>query len=124
MTAVISVYRAFGDDGSLLYVGRTNNLPARLRAHRREKPWWPSVNRWTVENFDNPESAAMHETVAIQTEAPKHNVQHAGRMVPLSFRAPLEAKEAGYAKAERLGLNPTEVMRELWVEWVEADDEA
>lgn len=45
------------------------------------------------------------------------------RMVPLSFRAPAETKERGYAKAERLGLNPTEVMRDLWVEWAEDDEE-
>lgn len=46
------------------------------------------------------------------------------RMVPLSFRATQTAKEQGYAKAARLGLNPTEVMRDLWTEWAESEDEA
>ena len=44
------------------------------------------------------------------------------RMVPLSFRAPAESKERGYAKAERQGLNPTEVMRALWVEWATEEE--
>jgi hypothetical protein len=43
-------------------------------------------------------------------------------MVPLSFRAPAESKERGYAKAERQGLNPTEVMRALWVEWATEEE--
>lgn len=44
------------------------------------------------------------------------------RMVPLSFRATAEAKEKGYAKAARQGLNPTEVMRELWTQWAEQEE--
>lgn len=45
------------------------------------------------------------------------------RMEPLSFRATAEAKALGYAKAQRLGLNPTEVMRDLWTEWAEDDED-
>lgn len=46
------------------------------------------------------------------------------RMVPLSFRVPAETKDQGYAKADRLGVNPTEVMRQLWVAWAKEEDEA
>lgn len=45
-------------------------------------------------------------------------------MVPLSFRVPAESKDQGYAKADRLGINPTEVMRQLWVAWAADDEEA
>ena len=60
------------------------------------------------------EESVIHATTL--APVPK---QSRPRMVPLSFRVPAEVKEQGYAKAEREGRNPTEVMRELWTQWAE-----
>lgn len=50
--------------------------------------------------------------------------QTAARMEPMSFRVPAEVKEQGYAKAARLGVNPTAVMRDLWTAWAQEGDES
>lgn len=115
--SAVCVYRAFDAVGVLLYVGRTNNLPARLRAHRRERPWWAEVARWSVDVLPNDAEAATAERLAIQGEAPRYNVQHGGRMVVVNFRVPAEIKEAAVARAEREGINLTDALRDFLSEW-------
>lgn len=46
------VYTLYASDGTALYVGRTEHIADRIRAHRR-KPWWRDVARLESEVFDN-----------------------------------------------------------------------
>jgi len=71
------LYRIRDATGALLYVGITMNIAARLEAHRAGKAWFGDVAKIDVETFPSRLEALTAERVAIQTEDPIHNVQHA-----------------------------------------------
>ncbi|MFG3702407.1 hypothetical protein ACGF5C_31670 [Micromonospora sp. NPDC047620] len=71
-----TLYRFFGEDGALLYVGITATLPARLVKHRDDKPWWNEVARITVTHHADRESVLAAELDAIKAECPRYNIQH------------------------------------------------
>jgi predicted GIY-YIG superfamily endonuclease len=74
-----ALYRLFGHDGRLLYVGCTMQVfSARLDQHLHEKMWAPEIASWTVETFPDRLSALLAERTAIQSEAPLHNVRDSG----------------------------------------------
>lgn len=68
------LYRFYGSDGQLLYVGISLSAAHRASQHRAEKPWWPDVARMDVEHFDNRVDAARAEMVAIKAEHPRYNI--------------------------------------------------
>jgi predicted GIY-YIG superfamily endonuclease len=69
-----TLYRAFAVDGSLIYIGITHNLRARVANHKSASWWWRSeVHRVTAEGH----SALRAEVQAIHSECPARNVQHA-----------------------------------------------
>lgn len=72
------LYRFFGFDDSLLYVGITHRLNERLSEHKRAKPW-AEVARITLEHFDSREAALFAEGEAIRSELPAWNVVHSHR---------------------------------------------
>ena len=76
MSARTAVYRLFDADDALLYVGITGDVGRRWDQHLKDKPWWPQVNRQTVEWHSDRATAEATETVAIRTERPAHNVRH------------------------------------------------
>jgi hypothetical protein len=76
------LYRHWAKDGTLLYAGRTNNPPARMRKHRSEADWWASVCWTTYEKFPSLEALKAGEAWAIEHENPQGNIQ--GRV----FQAP------------------------------------
>lgn len=69
-----ALYRLYDSAGTLLYVGITADVEARMVNHAYEKPWWPRVVRRTVEWHENRKIALAKELAAIRSEAPKHNV--------------------------------------------------
>ena len=69
------LYRHWGKDGTLIYAGRTNNPPARLRRHRSEADWWALVSWSTYEEFPSLEALKAGEAWAIKHENPEHNIQ-------------------------------------------------
>lgn len=71
------LYRFFGHDGSLLYVGISERLGARFKEHRREKPWH-EVATIRLESFATRKEAKDAERMAIQEEHPAWNVVHNG----------------------------------------------
>lgn len=71
-----TLYRHFGHDGSLLYVGIANEPPARLRQHRKDKEWWVDVRNTTHQVFDTRPEAEKAEREAIKAEHPLWNKQH------------------------------------------------
>lgn len=67
------LYRFYGSDGTLLYVGITKTYERRLAAHSAKK-WWPEVGRIETQVYGNRRAAARAEHAAIHAEDPLHNV--------------------------------------------------
>lgn len=88
-----ALYRLFGLEGELLYVGIANNPESRWTQHSKTKEWWHLVAKKTTCWFDRRIVAADAEVKAIQTERPRFNIMHA----PLDSGAPTPAHTAGLA---------------------------
>lgn len=71
-----ALYRFFDRTDVLLYVGITMDLGARLKKHRRDKPWWLDIDHITIEHFSSRAEALAAEAEAIRMEGPLHNDQH------------------------------------------------
>lgn len=68
------LYRAYGHDDALCYVGITKNFDVRLRTHITDKPWWKTeVSYINVRIYDTRAEAELEESKAIATEIPKYN---------------------------------------------------
>jgi len=70
-----ALYRFFGADDLLLYIGITNSVPRRFDQHG-DKPWWTQVERSTLEHYPSRREALAAEKAAIQAEKPVWNVCH------------------------------------------------
>jgi len=71
-----SLYRLFGADDELLYVGVAGNPGRRFEQHRKDKPWWGEVITVTLEHFPTRPDALAAEVTAIEEERPRYNVVH------------------------------------------------
>lgn len=71
----VALYRHFGADGDLLYVGVSLSVMIRLSTHKRS-PWFVSVATVSIEHFQDRPTALAAELKAIQTEHPMHNKAH------------------------------------------------
>ncbi|MYX88449.1 MULTISPECIES: GntR family transcriptional regulator [unclassified Streptomyces] len=71
------LYRLFGSDERLLYVGVSNNPGVRWAQHSEEKEWWDQVDNHTVHWFRSRLEAETAERVAIEVERPLYNHLHA-----------------------------------------------
>lgn len=80
------LYRCFGENDVLLYVGITSDLPVRLCDHM-EKDWWHQVTVVTTERFEHRQPAEHAEGIAIWNEQPVHN--RLGRYGTLPIGVPL-----------------------------------
>jgi excinuclease UvrABC nuclease subunit len=70
------VYRMFGTDGKLLYVGMTGNLLRRFKQHEQSTPWMAEVCYCSAEKFRFRTVAVQAEQWAIFDENPKYNIAH------------------------------------------------
>lgn len=68
-----ALYRLYDAEGVLLYVGVSDELKTRFKAHPASKPWWPSVHSRRIEWFDNRLDAEVAEQAAIHDEGPLWN---------------------------------------------------
>ena len=76
MTRQNTLYRCFGEDDELLYVGITYDLNARIKEHRSTSSrWWPQVERIATERV-SPFEIRQREREVILSEQPKHNIHH------------------------------------------------
>jgi predicted GIY-YIG superfamily endonuclease len=83
------LYRFFGGDGELLYIGVTVHMGIRLTAHERgRRQWWTAATRITLEHYPNRDSVLAAERAAIKAERPRWNVLHNGNPVDVSPNAP------------------------------------
>ena len=71
-----ALYRVWGGEGVLLYIGVSNNLPHRWNNHMRVQPWWGELRSLTVEWYETRDEAEAAEETAIKAEQPKYNVTH------------------------------------------------
>lgn len=70
----VAVYRLYGCDDDLLYVG-IGELPAmRWQDHRAHKDWWPEVHRAEVVWRASRQEAEAEELRCIETDKPRYNV--------------------------------------------------
>jgi len=107
MTERTALYRLYDADDRLLYVGITNNLKARWRAHAKDKHWWPEVARKSIEWFETRKSAERVEKIEVEQENPVYNRNFNGE----------RRRELQYEDAKREGkIQP--VIRESIPEWV------
>ena len=70
------LYRAFSDEGDLLYVGISGKWSERLHQHERESEWMELTDYVRIERFPDRESVMHAERVAIEKEKPKYNKQY------------------------------------------------
>lgn len=70
-----ALYRFYADDGTLLYVGITNNPGNRFNQHGADKPWWHEVRGITMELYPDRPSVLAAEARAIAVENPRYNRQ-------------------------------------------------
>ena len=70
-----AVYRHIGPDGTLLYVGMTDNLARRWAQHLALSPWVDGSVRVTAHWVETRAEAKLLEAEAIERELPRHNVQ-------------------------------------------------
>lgn len=70
-----AVYRAYDAEGTLLYVGCTVALDARMRDHEKNSPWWFFHCHLEVKRFASHKAALAEELRLIQTEHPRWNVR-------------------------------------------------
>lgn len=68
------LYRIYGTEGELLYVGITRNLPARLAQHAREQSWGLEIRDVIARWYPDEASADAAETEAVRAEQPRHNI--------------------------------------------------
>lgn len=80
------VYRLFDADGRLLYIGATYHVPARLKAHRYNTPWFSEVASVEYQTFPNRRAAFAAEAKAIHAEDPLYNRRHTPGYVEPSRR--------------------------------------
>lgn len=69
------LYRFYGTDGALLYVGITNSIGSRFKDHAREKPWWFEVADCRVAFYADRASLARAEADSIAYEHPRYNIR-------------------------------------------------
>lgn len=100
-----ALYRMFDAAGTLLYVGLTAHVEARMSQHKVGKEWWPDVANVQLEHFPSREEVARAEREAISSEKPLFNVMHAPR--------PPRPSRHGSRRATRL--RTTQVDDETWV---------
>jgi integrase/recombinase XerD len=70
---MMTLYRLYATDETLLYVGISEQALARWDQHRQDKPWWLAVARVEIAHFPNRATARAAEAEAIKTEGPKYN---------------------------------------------------
>jgi GIY-YIG catalytic domain len=73
-----AVYRLYDTNGTLLYIGSSNNPPYRYSEHAcspLKSSWWPQVTRKDETWYDKRTDAQQAEAQAIRTEHPRHNTR-------------------------------------------------
>lgn len=98
-----TLYRLYGADDQLLYVGTSVDPQDRWEQHSRNKLWWSSVSRATVEWYATRTEAMAAERAAIQSESPLFNDKATDDEVAIPYqgnRGPSEETKLRRASSE------------------------
>lgn len=68
------LYRHFGKDGALLYIGIASDENRRRKQHLKSSPWFCIVHTIEIEEWHSRELAERMETAAIIREKPIYNI--------------------------------------------------
>jgi predicted GIY-YIG superfamily endonuclease len=68
-----ALYRLYGAEGDLLYVGVTRNISVRFNQHQVTKSWWPDVRRKTMTWYGSRAAARAAESAVVVAEKPRYN---------------------------------------------------
>lgn len=71
--SINALYRIFGPDDELFYIGITRDPISRIGDHRRTKSWAGRIAYITFEYFDSREELVRAERNAILNEGPLYN---------------------------------------------------
>ncbi|MEV5189281.1 GIY-YIG nuclease family protein [Streptomyces werraensis] len=71
--AETALYRLYGAEGKLLYLGITCDLEQRWKLHADNQPWWHLVTRKVIEWHPDRATAAAHEKRLTVEERPLYN---------------------------------------------------
>lgn len=72
-----TLYRIFGENDLLLYVGISNDFGRRWEQEAKAFSWWDEHRQMSVEWHPSRPEAEAAEVAAIETERPKYNIRHA-----------------------------------------------
>jgi len=72
------VYKAFDDDGEILYVGISYDASERLRQHRRSSRWWGMATWFEVDRYATREEAENVEAASVMFDDPPFNIDPCG----------------------------------------------
>lgn len=71
-----ALYRLFGENDALLYIGISDTFGRRWHEHAHSQPWWPEVRRQSIDWHPSREDAEREEALAVKAERPRFNKQH------------------------------------------------
>ena len=74
MNGETELYRCYGPEGVLLYVGISLGAIGRLVQHRQQQDWWIEVTHISITRFPTREDARSAETAMIHSERPLFNI--------------------------------------------------
>ena len=69
------VYRQWGYDGRLLYIGATADPEKRYHQHTLTTAWYHEIERVELTEYPTGPAAYAAEKAAIRAEAPKYNIK-------------------------------------------------
>lgn len=113
-----AVYRLFDGADDLLYVGMSYDPELRWKSLAATKPWWPKVERKTVEWVGDFPTTRDVEASAIKDERPRYNFQHnLGRPPLRPFKVSISVDDdtlAAFAQACAMeGVSQAKVVQRL-----------
>lgn len=97
-----ALYRIWGENDLLLYIGISKDFGGRWKQHARIQPWWGEMQRLAVDGwYDYRVEAEVAEELAIKAERPKYNKTHAAEPAE-KFKGRLASNEVITATRERI----------------------
>lgn len=113
--AISYVYRAYDQDGDLLYVGVTDELFSRIHQHKLSAAWWPQAHRIVWEQYATRIEAERAERYSIMELLPQHNRRDNHRRIlaaEMGHRRPYDGEAwrrlGDVIRAERTGVRRTQ----------------
>lgn len=101
-----ALYRHYGPERKLLYVGVSLNAVARLAQHKNYSQWFGDIRRVTVEWFDSREEALAAERAAVAAEKPFYNKNLKRHTAPSPPEPPQARSEEDRLVWRVVGLRP------------------